>query len=329
LEKRITKIPAFEELYRQIRIINRRKEEQLQNLKMFPTTTAITSLEAIIPLVPKKSPDQSNQKDKFISFELKARAGQRDSGSTYKKQVKLFDEGTPQEWINLRKDLGEIWTQNSISGPVDRKSVARAILRGESLTTFDTAIDTLRTPGPDDEEARLQLELTVEMVSKALDKVSKLILPVRALELQKLWMQKVMKKPYNLRIRQTVAAIGRLNNDLPFYPGGSASSKFETREIISIIEWCVPEDYRIKMNKEGWIPAEHSMPEFITKLETIEAYLKTIQLKEEAKKGCGRIKKQGGRKRKNDDDGHKEYYCAYHGTNPSHLSKQCKVLKAQ
>src|SRR5210317_2367664 len=74
---------------------------------MFPTTTAITSLEAIIPLVPKKSPDQSNQKDKFISFELKARAGQRDSGSTYKKQVKLFDEGTPQEWINLRKDLGE------------------------------------------------------------------------------------------------------------------------------------------------------------------------------------------------------------------------------
>src|SRR6056300_416739 len=166
-------------------------------------------------------------------------------------------------------------------------------------------------------------------VSKALDEVSKSIFPVRALELQKLWMQKVMKKPYNLRIRQTVAAIGRLNNDLPFYPGGSASSKFETREIISIIEWCVPEDYRIKMNEEGWIPAEHSMPEFITKLETIEAYLKTIQLKEEAKKGRGRIKKQGGFKRKNDDDGHKEYYCAYHGTNPSHSSKQCKVLKAQ
>jgi hypothetical protein len=56
----------------------------------------------------------------FLSFELMARVGQPAISTKYKKQVRKFEEGTPQQqWIDLLRNLQEIWTQNSVNGGTD------------------------------------------------------------------------------------------------------------------------------------------------------------------------------------------------------------------
>jgi hypothetical protein len=74
-------------------------------------------LQPVSPLVPETLPTKEQDKLKFISFELKSRAGQPAGSTTYKKFVRVFEEGTPQQWIDLIHDLEEIWTQNRRSAP--------------------------------------------------------------------------------------------------------------------------------------------------------------------------------------------------------------------
>jgi hypothetical protein len=56
----------------------------------------------------------SEDKSKFTTFELKVRAGQPAG-----KYVRVFEEGSPQEWIDLAQDLRKNWAQNSINGLSD------------------------------------------------------------------------------------------------------------------------------------------------------------------------------------------------------------------
>ena len=82
------------------------------------------------------------------------------------------------------KDLNEIWTQNSVNRPTDRTTTIRALLKGESLTAFETALEAVHTnPDPDKAEP---LQLTVEIVDKALVQVAHSVFPHRALETQRL-----------------------------------------------------------------------------------------------------------------------------------------------
>ena len=69
-------------------------------------------LQPILALVPEALPTKEEEKNKFLSFELKACAGQPAGLTSYKKYVRVFEEGTPYQWIKLVKDLAEIWTQS-------------------------------------------------------------------------------------------------------------------------------------------------------------------------------------------------------------------------
>jgi hypothetical protein len=44
------------------------------------------------------------------------RVGQPSDVTKYKKYVRKFGEGNPQEWIDMLRDLEEIWTQIFMTG---------------------------------------------------------------------------------------------------------------------------------------------------------------------------------------------------------------------
>ena len=67
-------------------------------------------LQPILALIPKTLPTKEEEKSKFLSFKLKARAGQPTGSTAGKKYVRVFQEGTPYQWIDLVKDLNEILT---------------------------------------------------------------------------------------------------------------------------------------------------------------------------------------------------------------------------
>ena len=237
-------------------------------------------LTPVLPLVPVKLSSPTEDKGKWITFELKTRVGQPADSTKYKKQVRKFEEGTPHEWIELVRDLDEIWTQNSINGVTDRISSIRALLRGESGVTFDAALEAARL----DAEGNQQ-PINLNNVKTALDAVASSVFPHRALEIQKLWMNRRMFKPTDLSTRQTSAAINRLNNALPLFPGGSEESKFSRSEIVELLEWALPPAWRSKFDLEGYVPSLHSQMRLIESCKAIER--NKVEVKGEKKKDTG------------------------------------------
>jgi hypothetical protein len=294
-----------------------------------PRTKKAGSLQPVLPLVPIKLPSAEEDKGKFISFELKTRVGQADSGTKYKKFIRKFDEGGPQEWIQLLKDVDEIWTQNSMNGGQDRAATVRALLSGESETTFNSAFQEVRT----DEEG-VEQPATIDHVATALKAVTATVFPHRALEIQKLWMNRKMFKPVELTTRQTSAAINRLNNALPLFPNGSDASKFSPTEIVGLLEWSLPPAWRAKFDLDGYIPTLDSKARLIEACEAIERNETTTKesnkssddhnKKSKSGKSKGSNNKSGKKRPAGDDD---KYFCTEHRHNPSHNTPDCWTLK--
>jgi hypothetical protein len=284
------------------------------------------SLQAVLPLVLDKLPSIDEDKSHFLSFELMTRVGQPATSTKYKKHVRKFEEGTPQQWIDVLRDMEEIWTQNSVNGGTDRASTVRAVVRGESLTSFEAALQEARM-----DEAGLEQQITPEMVQEALEAVSTSVFPHRALEIQKLWMNRRMFKPAALTTRQTAAAINRLNNALPLFPMGTDASKFSDVELVGLLEWSLPPAWRTKFDLDGYVPTLGSRARLIEACEAIERnVVETEETKTPTEKN--NKKRKNGKKpnddKKNDANPNKnKYYCSEHGKNPSHVTADCYTIK--
>ena len=225
----------------------------------------VGTLQPVLPLIPEKLPTAEEDKSKFVTFDLKTQVGQADTATKYKKSVRKFDEGTAQQWIDVLRDLKEIWMQNSIKTGSDQAATVRVIVKGESITAFEAALEDARQ-GDDG----IEQPLSEENVLQALDAVSATVFPHRALEIQKLWMNRRMYKPAELTTRQTSAAINRLNNSLPLFPGGSDDSKFTEVQIVELLEWSLPPTWRAKFDLDGYIPSLGSKSRLIEACEAIE-----------------------------------------------------------
>ena len=94
-------------------------------------------------------------------------------------------------------------------------------------------------------------------------------------------MRKKLKKPVELFTCQTSAALSRLNNCLPFFPGGDEGSKFTQVEFLKILESSLPFAWRQKFDYDGYIPTDHNRAKFIASCEAIE---RNQESKEEEKK---------------------------------------------
>ena len=284
-----------------------------------------SSLQPVLPLVPEKLPSHEEDKGKFISIDLKTRVGGPAGGATYKKYVRKFEEGNPQEWIDVRQDIKEIWTQNSIAGGTDRASTIRALLRGESLTAFETALQEARSV--DGEE----LAITPAMVTTAMNAVTVSVFPHRALEIQKLWMNRAMKKPYDLSTRKTAAAMAKINNALVLFPEGDETSKFAETEIISLLEWSLPDHWRAKFDLEGYVPTLDTKAKLIQACEAIERNeVEKAEEPQERAKNHAKKQNSGSTRstaRTGESQRPRNFYCKNHGKNPSHDTVDCYVKK--
>jgi hypothetical protein len=225
-------------------------------------------LQPVLPLLPEVLPTKDQDKTKFISFELKSCAGQPAGSTTYKKFVCVFEEGTPQQWIDLIRNVEEIWTQNTVNGPTDRTSTIRALLKGESLMAFNTALEDVRVdPNPN---VQALVPLTADHIRHAMDSVATAVFPHRALEIQKLWMNQGMRKPYNSSTCKTAAAITKSNNSLPLFPLGNQDSKFSDIELAGLLEWSLPAQWRKKFDLDGYIPTLGTKAKLISECKAIE-----------------------------------------------------------
>jgi hypothetical protein len=153
------KIPPFGALYKKIKIAQyclhltwkREKEEEMhfQKCQKYNKKTTPKFL-PVIPLLPTKlSSDELKDKAAYITFMLQVSKGSGPGTSTYRKSIRNFEEGDPQQWMEVITGLREIWAQNLITKPTDMSNTTMAILKGDSLTSYETAMEGNRT-NPED-----------------------------------------------------------------------------------------------------------------------------------------------------------------------------------
>jgi hypothetical protein len=154
-----------------------------------------------------------------------------------RKSIRLFEEGDPQQWMEVITGLNEIWAQNSITVPTDMSNTAVAILKGDSLTSYEAAMEDNRT-NPDDKS--LMVPMTEQHIDNALLAVTNQIFPYCALETQKQWMSKYVRKPYKMGAKQFVISMSQINKHITFFLNATVLSKYSKEELLNILEFSVP-----------------------------------------------------------------------------------------
>ena len=233
--------------------------------------------------------DKDAEEDRYITVELKCKAGTTStSAPSYKKKIKVFESGTPREYVDVREAIEEIWKQNGVTRATDQVNTVRMLVRGDSFTLFESYITEETAPSEANPDG---LDLTTDMVKKGLEAVATDVFPHRALFFQKRWMEREMKKPRALTTRQTFAALVKINNALPLFPGGTDTSKYSDDELLKIMEFMLPKEFIAKFDEKGYIPADHDKNRLIKEAEIVERH-QQAQPPKEAKKEKGKDTKK-------------------------------------
>ena len=116
-------------------------------------------LQPIIPL--QQLPKDKDCKPKYLTVSLNIGiAGQKAT----KKDVYIFDGGSPEEWIEFLMALEEIFLQNALAAPEDRATYYRNFMKGDNLITFNSVLEEDRGEN-EGAVAGVVLPLTLKIVS--------------------------------------------------------------------------------------------------------------------------------------------------------------------
>jgi hypothetical protein len=227
----------------------------------------------LTPCLPLEASDKEDKKEEsdYVTFTLKVRAGQRGtSAPSYKMKVAKFEDGTPTEWIEVINALEEIWKQNSLTTASDRQASVNTVLREDALTAFEASIDEDLEPEEDAAEGAPANQLTTEMIDDALISVAKNIFPHCALEIQKIWMKRQIRKPKSMPVRKMIAIITKMNNSLARFPEADECDKFKDKELLEIVEWSLPDKWRAQFDLKGYVQSKFDKKRLIAEAEAIE-----------------------------------------------------------
>ena len=219
-----------------------------------------------------------------------------------------------------------------VNGAQDRAGIFSAILKGDSLATFETTLDQARQDPRQDADPDLVLPLivmTAEHVESAISAVSATVFPHRALETQRTWMSRYMRKPFDMSSRSCSAAISRINNALPLFPNVNASSKFTESEMIGLLEWSLPKSWRDQFNLKGFDPSANTREQLVFECEIIERHIPAVDPEKDNKseKKENKFRKSGGNNKKGDEKQRAQYHCKECGSNRTHDTKDCFKIK--
>ncbi len=156
----VNTIPPFGILIKRIRILKYRKhflqiQQEKQESIMLQAglnkskINKASPIQPILPLIQTLHEKDDKDKSQYITFKIKARAGAPATSQSYKKAMRLFEEGTPEEWMEVLSGVKDLWHQNSITGPADSSAIINAIMKGDSWTAFESALEDARLdPNP-------------------------------------------------------------------------------------------------------------------------------------------------------------------------------------
>jgi hypothetical protein len=148
----------------------------------------------------------------------------------------------------------------NVTRPVDKFAMARRVLEGDALATFNENAFTLGIESQ-------------ENFTKSMEALASHIFPKFALSNQKAWLRRsddVRKKPL-MSTRMWAARLNEINQMLvEFPPKFNETQKLTEEDFIELIEYGIPQSWRAKMVEQGFIPIQHTLAEIVEFCEKME-----------------------------------------------------------
>ena len=278
------------------------------------------SVRYIVPIIGLERPEKPTlTKGEYVV--LKCRTDPTDdSSSTYDLPIPYYSTGMPEEWLRFERNLEKAFTGQNLTTGSQQYACLRRLLEGNALTVFDLKVAELGT----------QTTAHLQDILRALRRE---VFPQYALQQQKRFMRRSLRKPRNMSIRAYVNRVLELNDQLESFPGVNENdngTKLPEDEVLDLLEFGLPETWQHAMLLQDFDPQVHTINDFIQFCERLETLEKEEKRKRDSnpKKKSSRLNKESTKENKK--SGKKQgLNCLVHGENCGHTSDQCFVLKKQ
>ena len=281
----------------------------------------------VTPAIPLERPEPKEYSSQnFLSNKCYSTPGDANS-NTYNVSVQYFEEGTPEEWLQLLAAHKRVSQGQNITNGPGMYNVLSRHLKGSILSKYNTV-------------AQAHGNQTVEHLKLVMADLTAHVFPSKSYVIQKRYMKKFIKKPRNMKIRALVSRIQELNNYLPSFPpavAGTNPTKLPDDEIKEIIYNALPSSWQVAMTTQGFDYPSEDIKEIIGFCERYEILeeepipKKKKSSKKESSKSSSKSKKRKVRFESSSEDSSEESdadykYCKYHGK-CNHTTEQCKDIK--
>ena len=322
-------------------------EIRVQRMKVVPKKDKVSNNDRKTGFLPPPIPleraeAKKLQKDDYLVMKLRSIPNKATS-PVYELNIPYFKDGTSEEWFKFLENFKKVLVGQDLNTGATQFAMARRLLTGDTLSQFDKKFKELKTEAVTAaEEGTAVTDSDIETAPNlrtCMRAVTVTVLPQKALQTQKRYMRRILRKPQGMKIRDYFARYIELNEYLPHFPPFDKDQELPDDEILEHAEFAIPNSWQKQMVMHGFNTISRTMDDFIEfceRLELSENLYDTTHLKSQktsTQTGSGTTPKGGNGKSTGKQSGKNrkstKYYCLYHGENSTHNTDQCKVLKAQ
>ena len=287
-----------------------------------------SKLKPVIPLE-RPVPKEFNSKN-YLTNKCQSVPGDNTS-SSYSVTVQYFEEGTPEEWLELLAAHKRVCIGQNITNGPGMYDVLRRHLKGTAVTKYGNVA---RDTGPQ----------TIQNFKIVVKELTKYFFPQHAVRIQKRYIRRFIRKPKDMKFRAFVNRVLELNGHLDKFPEETTNvtpTILDNDEIKDILHHACPKSWQDQMTTLGFNFPEKTiedMIEFCERFEQIEDDVIPKKKKSSRKESSSSLSKKTTRKRKtvsfnsssssSDDSSEDEKFkwCKYHGK-CAHTTDECEDIE--
>jgi len=152
-----------------------------------------TNRHQVVPVIPLARPEAKASLTKGEYSVLKCKTSPDTDGSaTYDLPIPYFKTGTAEEFLRWRRNVDRALTGQNVSNGPGQYNLTRKLLDGDALMVFN-----LKAMETDNE--------TVANYKTVMAAVTAHIFPIKALQTQKRYMRRFLRKPRDMKAREFVS----------------------------------------------------------------------------------------------------------------------------
>ena len=194
---------------------------------------------------------------------IKCRIRPNDNDSpTFDLPIPYFSTGSAEEFLSWKDNLKKAIKGQDVSDGPGKFAMARRLLRGDALTAFNNA-------------ALLHGSETGATYNATLKNLTVHVFPLKALQKQKRYMRRFMRKPREMKVQEFVCRVGELNEFLLEFPTavpGVTPTKLPEDEVMDILQFSVPASWQRQMEILDFNPIMESPQTFINFCQRLELH---------------------------------------------------------